>query len=92
VTGPEVSIVIPTFNETDNIAELLDQLSRELSPDLPAEIIFVDDSTDDTPEVIVAVARLAPVPVRLHRRVRPTGGLSGAVVQGMRLARAPWGW
>jgi glycosyltransferase involved in cell wall biosynthesis len=58
VTGPEVSIVIPTFNETDNIAELLDQLSRELSPDLPAEIIFVDDSTDDTPEVIVAVARL----------------------------------
>lgn len=90
MTDPEVSIVIPTFNEAENICELLDQLSKALSEDLSAEIIFVDDSTDDTPNVIAAAANLTPVPVRLHRRTRPTGGLGAAVVEGMRLASAPW--
>jgi dolichol-phosphate mannosyltransferase len=84
-----LSLVIPTFNERENIGELLSQLAGVLPAD-SAEIIFVDDSTDDTPEVIAAAARTSPVPVRLHHRRLSVGGLGTAVVEGMRLARGEW--
>ena len=83
------SIVIPTFNERENIATLLDQLAAAL-PAGDTEIVFVDDSTDDTPEVIRAAALTCPIPVTVHHREASTGGLGGAVVAGMRLARGAW--
>lgn len=58
-------------------------------PDL-AEILFVDDSTDDTPERIREVAATSPVPVRLLHREEPSGGLSGAVVAGLRTVTTEW--
>lgn len=83
---PPVSIVIPTYNEADNVPELVDQLNAALAPGA-AEIVFVDDSTDHTPDVITRVAERSGLPVRLHHRDTPTGGLGGAVVAGMRLAQ-----
>jgi dolichol-phosphate mannosyltransferase len=85
---PHLSVVIPTFNERDNIGELL----ARLAPALPeySEVIFVDDSRDDTPDVIAAAASEFPVPLRLHHRPVAEGGLGGAVVQGLRLARGTW--
>jgi dolichol-phosphate mannosyltransferase len=85
---PRVSVVVPTFNEAANIDELLTRLVAALPAD--SEIIFVDDSVDSTPEVITAAARRYRIPVLLHHRDEPTGGLGGAVVEGLRLARAPW--
>lgn len=81
----DVSIVVPTFNEAPNIAELVRRVSDATSG-LDVEIIFVDDSTDDTPSVIRQVAVSAPIPVRLIHRERPTGGLGGAVVAGITAA------
>ncbi|WP_214107770.1 polyprenol monophosphomannose synthase [Acrocarpospora catenulata] len=83
---PPVSIVIPTFNEADNIAELVELLNKTLEADA-AEIIFVDDSSDDTPGAVARAAETSRLPVRLHHRDAPQGGLGGAVVEGMRLAR-----
>jgi dolichol-phosphate mannosyltransferase len=83
------TIVIPTFNERDNIEALL----RRLVAVLPAgdtEIVFVDDSTDDTPEVIRAAAATCRIPITVHHRENGAGGLGGAVVEGMRLARGAW--
>jgi dolichol-phosphate mannosyltransferase len=83
------TLVIPTFNERDNI----DALLRRLVAVLPAgdtEIVFVDDSTDDTPEVIRAAAATCPIPITVHHRENGAGGLGGAVVEGMRLARGAW--
>ena len=57
------TVIVPTFNERDNIAELVARVSAALDG-RDAEILFVDDSTDDTPRVIRAVAADAPVPVR----------------------------
>lgn len=88
--GRQVSVVIPTFNEAGNIDELLGRLTGALAPQLNAEVIFVDDSTDDTPMVIADVARRHDVHVVLVRRVDPRGGLGGAVVEGLRVAQAPW--
>ena len=81
-----VTVVVPTFNEGPNVAELVRRLGDVLPDD--AQVIFVDDSTDDTPQVIADVAATAPLPVRVIHREEATGGLSGAVVDGLRAAEA----
>lgn len=80
-----VSIVVPTFNEADNICELVRRI-RASVVDPSIEIIFVDDSTDNTPEVILRISDVYPDLVRLLRRHVPVGGLGGAVLEGMKLA------
>jgi rhamnosyl/mannosyltransferase len=89
-TELRVSVIVPTRNEAGNIHELLRQLSAALTPDLAAEVVFVDDSTDDTADVIATAAGGYPLSVVLIKRARPIGGLGGAVVEGLRAARAPW--
>lgn len=86
---PRQSIIIPTYNERDNIRPLLDRLAQAL-PAPGTEVIFVDDSTDDTPVVIEEAARSYDIPVTVHHRPAPVGGLGGAVVEGFRRARGAW--
>jgi dolichol-phosphate mannosyltransferase len=88
--APLISLVIPTFNEAGNIAELLAQLSAAMPEDVPCEVIFVDDSTDDTPRVITEAARDCRLTVSVRHRETPDGGLGGAVAAGLREATAPW--
>jgi dolichol-phosphate mannosyltransferase len=88
--APAISLVIPTFNEAGNIAELLAQLARAVPADLPCEVIFVDDSTDDTPQVITENARHSRLAVSVRHRDQPDGGLGGAVAAGLSVAAAPW--
>jgi dolichol-phosphate mannosyltransferase len=83
------SIIVPTYNERDNVEALLDRLAAAL-PHSDTEIVFVDDSTDGTPEVIRAVAGDYPIPVTVHHRDNGAGGLGAAVVEGMRIARGEW--
>jgi cellulose synthase/poly-beta-1,6-N-acetylglucosamine synthase-like glycosyltransferase len=45
---PDVTIVVPTRNESGNVAELVRRLDSALGS-IHAEILFVDDSDDDTP-------------------------------------------
>jgi glycosyltransferase involved in cell wall biosynthesis len=87
---PEVSVVVPTFNEAGNVEELLRRLAAETMGRVRAEVLFVDDSTDDTAAVIAAAAADCPLRVVLVQRERPEGGLGGAVVIGLKLATAPW--
>jgi glycosyltransferase involved in cell wall biosynthesis len=86
-----ISIVVPTRNEAGNIEPLLSRIEKA-TRGIPTEVVFVDDSTDDTPQVIrnnqdrfslrvVLVAR--PPEARVN-------GLGGAVVEGFRKAHAPW--
>ncbi|HYM63837.1 MAG TPA: glycosyltransferase [Gaiellaceae bacterium] len=85
-----ITIVVPTKNEAGNIEPLVERLHRALPSD--AEIIFVDDSTDETPAAIERARRRYGADVRLiHRKPdERVGGLGGAVVAGLRAARAPW--
>jgi putative flippase GtrA len=89
--APELTVIIPTRNEADNIGPLLDALAEAVSC-TAAEIVFVDDSDDMTVDEILRVGADMPMPVRvLHRAEEErSGGLSTAVVSGMRVARAPW--
>ena len=81
----QLSIIVPTYNEAPNVAELVRRVADAIRG-MDAEIIFVDDSVDATADVIAEVAASAPLPVRLIHRDVATGGLGGAVVEGMKAA------
>jgi dolichol-phosphate mannosyltransferase len=78
-----VAIVVPTLNEAENVAPLVQQIV--VAVPRCAEIIIVDDgSTDGTRERVQKLTSSAPV--RLLARDQPTLGLSGAVIAGARSA------
>jgi dolichol-phosphate mannosyltransferase len=85
-----VTVVIPTFNESANVRELLHRLTDSVPARLPCEVVFVDDSSDDTPAVIAEAAQDCPFPVTVIHRESPEGGLGGAVVEGMKAAGSDW--
>jgi dolichol-phosphate mannosyltransferase len=92
--GPKLAVLVPTRNEAANIEELLWRLAAAVIG-IPTVIVFVDDSDDDTPAVIRAVAPRrdggACQVALIHRRGgQRTGGLGGAVVDGLRATEAPW--
>jgi len=85
------TVIVPTRNEAGNIQPLLERLKKSLAA-TPAEVLFVDDSTDVTDEVVRAVGRTSGLAVRLLHRSseQRTGGLSGAVIAGFHEAHGTW--
>lgn len=82
---PTVSVIVPSYNERENINELLPRLGRVLA-DLDHEIVVVDDdSPDRTWEAAEALAEDNPR-IQVIRRVGRRG-LSSAVIEGMTVAR-----
>lgn len=89
---PALTVVVPTRNEAGNVRPLLTSLHEALK-EIPAEVIFVDDSTDETPAIVSsAVNQFGNLHVRLvHREPdQRTGGLGGAVTLGLQSARAEY--
>src|SRR5215217_149242 len=88
---PLLSIVVPTKNERGNVVRLIERLEAVL-PTVAMEIVFVDASTDGTAQAIEEAAAGSKREIVLLRQSgnRRIGGLGGAVVQGLRAARAPW--
>ena len=72
--GTSVTVIVPTFNERENVAELVARTAVALAG-YDAEILFVDDSTDSTAAEVERVAADAPLPVRVIHRTDNTGGL-----------------
>jgi len=78
---PQLSIVIPTFNEQDNIRQVYAAVAAQLE-NQDWEIIFVDDASKDaTTDEIVALSH-EDHRVRLIRRIGRRG-LSSACIEGM---------
>jgi dolichol-phosphate mannosyltransferase len=85
---PQLSVVVPTFNERDNVMVLYRRLEATLAG-IPWEVVFVDDnSPDGTWEVVRALARKDS---RVHciRRIGRRG-LSGACIEGILASSAPY--
>ena len=86
--APEISIVVPTLNERDNLEPLIAKLDAALG-DVVHELIIVDDeSTDGTADLAKQIAARRP-DVRCIRRVGRRG-LASAVVEGMSASAAPF--
>jgi dolichol-phosphate mannosyltransferase len=83
----ELSIVIPTFNERDNIHNVVASVAEAL-PDVRWEIVFVDDnSPDGTASLIRKIAQIDPRVRCLHRYGRR--GLASACVEGIMSTSSP---
>lgn len=84
-----LSIVIPVFNERDNIAPLVHEVVRHLRGRVQFEIVCVDDrSDDDTREVLAALRAEVPELRAFAHAARC--GQSAAIRSGVRHALAPW--
>ena len=84
----DLAVVLPTYNEQENIAEVIARLEDALEG-LSWELIFVDDdSPDGTPEVIRAYARRDRRIRLLHRVGRR--GLSSACIEGIMATSADY--
>src|SRR5918998_1821067 len=78
-----LTVVVPTRNEADNVPVLMRELRESLSG-IDYRVVFVDDSTDETPEVIRGLGEGDGRITLLHRRdAERDGGLSTAVTTGM---------
>src|SRR5437762_164550 len=87
-TAPlQLSVVVPTFNERDNVTALFRKLDTALAG-IAWEVIFVDDnSPDGTWQVVRDLAR-KDGRVRCVRRIGRRG-LSGACIEGILASSAP---
>lgn len=85
-----LSIVIPTYNESQNIAKMLQSIRNSVPPQVATEVIVVDDnSPDGTAEVVAEFGSLrSDDNVRVQVVRRPSKlGLSSAILAGVKSSR-----
>ena len=82
-----ISVVVPTYNESENVGNLVNQIDYALRG-IEYEVIFVDDSTDDTVDAIKAVMK-ENANVRMEHR-ETEKGLATAVLKGFSLANGDY--
>jgi dolichol-phosphate mannosyltransferase len=84
----QLSVIIPTFNERDNVTPLFERLKLALAG-IAWEAVYVDDnSPDGTAAVVRELARRDPR-ARCLRRIGRRG-LSGACIEGILSSSAPY--
>ena len=84
----ELTVVVPTFNERENLSQLVTRLDIALKG-IRWEVIFVDDdSPDGTADVVRAMAQHKSE-VRIIQRIGRRG-LASACVEGMLSSSAPY--
>ncbi|HEX8990497.1 MAG TPA: glycosyltransferase family 2 protein [Anaerolineales bacterium] len=93
----DLSVIVPTRNEAGNIETLLERIQNAFAgasfSGTSIEVIFVDDSTDDTPQVVETAAGHFPnLHIQLIHRApeQRADGLGGAVVTGLAAAISPY--
>ena len=83
----EVSIIIPTYNESENIVQVLKSIGEHIPKDIAAEAIVVDDNSPDGTGKIVedyindAQNKTGYTIDVIHRKTK--SGLSSAILEGI---------
>ena len=85
----DLSVVVPVFNEADNIRVLADEIRSALDGKYEYEVIFVDDCSSDDSGAVLKSLRLE-YPQFRHLRHERNSGQSTAVRNGVKSARAEW--
>ena len=86
--SPELTIVVPTYNERENVIPLVERLDRALQS-VSWEVIFVDDDSKDGTAAVVRKICLKDPRVRCLQRIGRRG-LSSACIEGMLATPAPY--
>ena len=89
MSPPQLSVVIPAFNEEGNVLDLLAETLAALRGRLAFEVIFVDDGSRDgtLARLRGAISTTPELRVLAHER---QAGQSTAIRNGVKAARAPW--
>ena len=88
-SSPALSVVVPVFNERDNVTPLIDEITTALRGRTDFEIVYVDDhSRDDTLAVLQALKARVPE-LRVLQHVQQSGQ-STAIRTGVKAARGAW--
>jgi dolichol-phosphate mannosyltransferase len=86
----KLSIIVPTYNESQNIVRMLDSIAETLSPYKGSEIIVVDDnSPDGTAEMAKSHAKIISTTKKIRIEIISRNGkfgLSSAIVKGVQSA------
>lgn len=80
-----LSIIIPTFNERENVPVLIEQIDQALLGVVPYETICIDDSTDETPLLLDKISKNNSNFRYIHREGER--GLATAVIRGFSEAK-----
>jgi dolichol-phosphate mannosyltransferase len=86
---PQLSVVVPVFNERDNIPPLLAEIAAALRGKVDFEIVYVDDDSSDDSVAVLAAEKPNYPELRIVRHLSRSGQ-STAVWNGVRAARSPW--
>lgn len=89
--NPQVSIILPTYNESKNILGVLRSIKESLPGSVSAQAIVVDDNSPDgtgrlVEEYLRNMKNIANYTIEIIHRKTKTG-LSSAILHGMRHAR-----
>ena len=86
---PELSVVVPAFNEAGNVGRLIDETAAALRGRIPFEMVFVDDGSKDgtLAELLAAQRRHPELRVLSHAT---QSGQSTAIRNGVKAARGAW--
>jgi dolichol-phosphate mannosyltransferase len=86
--APELAIVVPTFNESTNVEELVRRIDRALG-NVAWELVFVDDDSPDHTASVVRRISQTDGRVRVIQRIGRRG-LSSASVEGVLATSTPY--
>jgi len=90
---PQISIILPTYNEAGNIEPLIDRTLKVLGnyPGGVEVLIVDDDSPDGTGQLVTEKIKADPRVRLIHRKGEM--GLTSAISRGIREAQGEWiGW
>lgn len=85
---PELTVVLPTYNERANVPLIVAALRRALA-EIAFEVVFVDDNSPDGTAAIAQEIAATDPRVRVIRRIGRRG-LAGACIEGMLSSSAPF--
>ncbi len=89
MTELSLSVVVPVFNEQDNLRSLIDEICQALRGLIAFEIVYIDDcSKDETPARLRAIC--ADVPELRVFRHQTQSGQSTAIRNGVKAAHGAW--
>ncbi|TAN04956.1 MAG: glycosyltransferase [Rhodanobacteraceae bacterium] len=86
---PDLSVVVPVFNERDNIPPLLAEIAAALRGRIDYEVVYVDDASKDDSLAVLKAERARHPELRIIRHLKQSGQ-STAIRTGVRAARSAW--
>ncbi len=86
---PQLSVVVPVFNERDNVLPLIGEIAAALRGKIEFEIVYVDDASKDDTLAVLTAAKADYPELRVIRHLAQSGQ-STAVRNGIKAARGEW--